>query len=371
MKKLGEVKFQDPEYLWERKLFTACVEDDCIFMKFSRITLTIILVTTLGLHDKIAAGQNQKAAPTTKTALTSPSSTSPGASKGKSKSQKSANAKAETSSYGSGYVVLKSEIPSLAVPRVLQGAVEQSGQTQRGTTEGNTNTTTVDSGITAVRDAGTLNQMAQQYIQGGNLSGAEACLQQLTTLNPFAGQAFIDLARLQNRAGKQNAAIANFWIGRELGATTADDNQTISDLQSKLTEQCQASGMRYHDYPAFNDKNDVRALLNQGVRFYSIGDHKDAWRLFSEAAKQAPQNPDAYYNLGALCESLGLNDRAKQFYLLACKIDPTDFESRLGLGTPGQGQFAYQGSASRNALNGAVSVCPLCRLARGKMMRGD
>jgi tetratricopeptide (TPR) repeat protein len=330
--------------------------NDPSFMKLLRIILALTILATLGFQDRIAAGQNQNA------------------SKGKSKSQKSAKAKAEPSNNGSGYVVLKSEIPSLAVPRVLQGAVEQSGQTQHGTTEGTTNSVAVDSAlaaIAAIKNAGTLDQMAQQYIAGGNLSGAEACLQQLTTLNPFAGQAFTNLARLQAREGRQNAAIANFWIGRELGATTTDDNQTISDLQSRLTQQCQASGMRYHDYPAFNDKNDVRALLNQGVRFYSIGDHKDAWRLFSEAAKQAPQNPDAYYNLGALCESLGLNDRAKQFYFLACKIDPTDFASRLGLGTPGQGQFGYQGSASRNPLNSAVSVCPLCRLARGKMMRGD
>jgi tetratricopeptide (TPR) repeat protein len=332
----------------------------------------LVIVTALGSQDKFAAGQNQNTPATGKAA---PSLTSAVAIRGKSKSPRKAKAKTAPSNSGSGYIVLKSEIPSLAVPKVLQGAVEQSGAMEQGAMERGVNPSAVDSpaiaAIAAITNESKLNQLAQQYIQSGNLSEAEACLQQLTTVDPFAGQAFTSLAKLQARAGKQNAAIANYWIGRELGATTTEDNQAISDLQSKLTDRCRASGMRYHDYLEFNDKNDVRSLLNQGVRFYSIGDHRDAWRLFSEAAKQAPQNPDAYYNLGALCESLGLNDRAKQFYLLACKIDPTDFASRLGLGTPGKGQFGYQGSASRNPLNGAVSVCPLCRLARGKMMRGD
>jgi tetratricopeptide (TPR) repeat protein len=286
--------------------------------------------------------------------------------------QQMVSAKTNQTTKSTPYTVLKSEIPSLATPKVLQGAIQQTGSTERGTTEGSVNPATSEwAGIAAVKDEGKLNQMAQQYVKGGNLDAAEACLQQATTLDPFAGQSFTNLARLQAREGKQSAAIANFWIGRELGATTAEDERTISELQKRLTDQCHASGMRYHDYPQFNDKNDVRALLNQGVRFFSIGDHREAWRLFSEAAKQAPQNPDAYYNLGALCESLGLNDRAKQFYLLACKIDPTDFDSRLGLGTPGKGNFAYQGSTFKNPLKGSVNVCPMCRLARGKLMQGD
>jgi tetratricopeptide (TPR) repeat protein len=339
-------------------------------MNLSKLTLALIALTALGIQDRTALAQIQ--APPV--AMSPAPSSGPGSAKSglKSKSKRSAKTKVERSANGSCYVVLKSEIPSLAVPKILQGAVEQSGLLERGTGEASVNPVAVESAaIAAIKDEGKLNQMAQQYIQSGNLSDAEGCLQRLTTLDPFAGQAFTALARLQARAGKQNTAIANYWIGRELGATNEEDSKTISELQSRLTAQCQASGMRYHDYLEFGDKNDVRSLLNQGVRFYSIGDHKDAWRLFSEAAKQAPQNPDAYYNLGALCESLGLNDRAKQFYLLACKIDPTDFESRLGLGTPGKGQFGYQGGASRSPLNGAVSVCPLCRLARGKMMRGD
>lgn len=289
-----------------------------------------------------------------------------------SKSRAASHLKTENKSGSRGYVVLKSEIPSLAVPKLLQGAVNQNGGMESGESQSSSNQPESPfPAIASIKSESKLNELAQQYMQRGSLNEAEACLQQATNLNPLNGQAFAELARLQARAGKQNAAIASFWIGRELGFTTPADDQTLSELQSRLTDQCRSSGMRYHDYLEYGERNDVRSLLNQGVRFYSIGDHKDAWRLFSEAAKQAPQNPDAYFNLGALCESLGLNDRAKQFYLLACKIDPTDFDSRLGLGTPGKGNFGYQGKINNVSLNGSVSVCPKCRLARGQLMRGD
>ena len=107
------------------------------------------------------------------------------------------------------------------------------------------------------------------------------------------------------------------------------------------------------------------------MRFYSIGDHRNAWRLFAEAAKQAPKDPDAYYNLGALCENAGLFSEAKKFYLSACHADPTDFNARLALGSIGKGQFAYQSGAQKFAADARQAVCPLCRIAKGVVMSGD
>ena len=267
-------------------------------------------------------------------------------------------------------VILKTEIPSLDVPKVLQGAIQQSqkladieptaDKTERG------KHLTAD--LAKISDKDKLLIVADQLIKSGKIDDAEACLERATSFDPYFGQAFARLARVQVRLGKQNAAIANLWVARELGVSTTEDGRLLVALQARLLSQCAKIGMRYHDYNEFTDRGDVRSLLNQGVRFYSIGDYRIAWKLFAEAAKQAPANPDSYYNLGALCDSAGLTDEAKKFFKLACKLDKTDFQSRLALGTAGEGQFTIRASADKTQ---GLSVCPLCRIEKGIQMHGD
>ncbi|WP_457831713.1 tetratricopeptide repeat protein, partial [Staphylococcus aureus] len=66
-----------------------------------------------------------------------------------------------------------------------------------------------------------------------------------------------------------------------------------------------------------NGKPDPRYLLNGGVRLFGVGDSADAKRLFEETLQCDRNNPDAYFNLGALCEANGQFTAAKQFFLLA------------------------------------------------------
>jgi tetratricopeptide (TPR) repeat protein len=162
-----------------------------------------------------------------------------------------------------------------------------------------------------------------------------------------------------------------------------EDKQLQSEvdlLQRQTQVQVESNGGQWHIAAYYRDKHgDPRFLLCEGVRFYAIGDWQDAQRIFEQVAKLYPENADAYFNLGALCESKSEFALAASYYKQALKQKPFDLEIQKAVATVGQVPLIYQGgafelAASMKALRASgvqvTDTCDLCKILRNGAMHG-
>ena len=61
-------------------------------------------------------------------------------------------------------------------------------------------------------------------------------------------------------------------------------------------------------------------------------DHAEAYDLHRRLIQLGEHGPELYYNAGLLCQKLGRNDEAAEFYQQALSEDPQRLEALLNLG---------------------------------------
>ena len=80
--------------------------------------------------------------------------------------------------------------------------------------------------------------------------------------------------------------------------------------------------------------DDANALAwnSLGVCMAGLGRRSEARRLFEEALRRAPDDPDPAYNLGAVCQSLGELEEAGARFHACIALDPSHLYAKVRLG---------------------------------------
>lgn len=80
--------------------------------------------------------------------------------------------------------------------------------------------------------------------------------------------------------------------------------------------------------------DDANALAwnSLGVCMAGLGRRSEARRLFEEALRRAPDDPDPAYNLGAVCQSLGELEEAEARFHACLALDPSHLYAKVRLG---------------------------------------
>ncbi len=189
----------------------------------------------------------------------------------------------------------------------------------------------------------------------------------------------------------------DLWIARYHDPRNMEIRRQLDLVEKELSAKVSANGGRWHVVEYFgpslwhNDVPDSRYLLNGGVRLYGIGDLDNARRLFEQTLRDDPNNPDAYFNLGALCENAGKNNEARAFYLKArlygldSKATRTNVNADIAASTVGKMPVFYEGGlheevkkrmylltrSLKSTTYTKEGTCSLCRIVRGVIMSGN
>jgi len=199
------------------------------------------------------------------------------------------------------------------------------------------------------------------------------------------------------RRGNIGERFAKLWIARYYDPKNSEIRHQLDLVEKELDKQVKANGGSWHIVEYFgpatwhNEVPDPRYLLNGGVRLFSIGDVANAKRLFEETLRVDRNNPDAYFNLGALSESANKTGEAREFYLQARTygIDNaatrTNLSASVAVDSVGKMPVLYQGGLKEDVskrfqlisrqLHGKTynneGTCSLCRIVRGSIMSGN
>ena len=157
-----------------------------------------------------------------------------------------------------------------------------------------------------------LKRQAQQALNQSENDTAKLYLHKLADVNPTDEYAYNELAKIDAKENNPVGALKNIMIVKNINPSSIEADLGIKAYEEYIKQNINPL---YHIYDCYPMPHDPRELLNQGVRFYSIGDVKDAYDLFNYVAKVYPYSVDAWYNLGVLDVITGqFNEARNDFY---------------------------------------------------------
>jgi tetratricopeptide (TPR) repeat protein len=204
----------------------------------------------------------------------------------------------------------------------LQGKIESdftlngnSGADRRGVFDTKSGATAVN-GEAPMLDAANLPpntvllKKAEELIEQGRFGQAKQTLAIVTERDVTNQEAFAKMGEISLKTGKPEDALPYLWIARDLEPNDAKSNAELAKAENVLKNRFAG----YHVYNCFPAKGDVRSLLNEGVRLWSIGCPNEAAYLFKYVTKVHPDNVSAYFDLGVVEEWRGDLKRALYDY---------------------------------------------------------
>lgn len=148
--------------------------------------------------------------------------------------------------------------------------------------------------------------------------------------DPYNAAAFFQLGQVSSNKGDIVSALMYFRIAYNLQPENAEYKSAVNYSEQQIKSHINTE---YHINNYYQGQGDLSSLLNQGVRFWSIGAFDQAKLLFQRVVTVDPNNINGWFNLGVTEERQGNLKDALSAYHRALSLDQSPGSEQF-LGPP-------------------------------------
>lgn len=168
------------------------------------------------------------------------------------------------------------------------------------------------------------------FLIKGDLDSAEIKIKDGLAIDSLAPDGYFQLANIYQQKGKIDEAIFQL---EKLQTIVPDYRGTKAQLELLKS----GSGISNQNIPGniqnqINPNNQLTVLEKRSYQYYKEGKYKDAIKDIEEMIKSNPSGKSGYLNNLALCyQGLGNNEKAKEYFEEAIKLDDKNINALSGL----------------------------------------
>lgn len=168
------------------------------------------------------------------------------------------------------------------------------------------------------------------YLIRGNLDSAEIKFKDGLKVDSLSPDGYFQLANVYQQENRIPEAIARLERLQTIIPDYRGSKAIIDNLKSGANDSPQL--IPRSDMNGKVDAGKVKELEKRSYDFYQQGKYNDAIKDINEMMKINPFGKSGYLNNIALCyEGLGDNDKAKDYYMQAVKLDTNNINALSGL----------------------------------------
>jgi tetratricopeptide (TPR) repeat protein len=180
------------------------------------------------------------------------------------------------------------------------------------------------------RSSAILNNLGNHYVAAGNPQKARQCFQSVVAIEPHHGNANLQLAQMNVRAGHGTTA-----LGYLTHLEAADQAEPVAQLLMAqtlvLTGKCDVAVKKLEELKQ-KTAQDSTFSFSIGMAYAQCKQYASAERSFSEALKSDPTNYDVVYNLAVAARRAGDLQRAQEAFDAALGMKPNDPDALYAYG---------------------------------------